>query len=257
MNQNDALIEQLKRQNRLLKSGLGLAAGAFAVLLLTGATGTDGRARFTEIDVERINIMGPNGKPDLVIANRERLPAPIINGKQSTSRRGKVPGMIFYNAVGDENGGFVFDGKLDDKGKPAAGMHLSMDRFGGDQQVSLGHYEGGGTLESGLKIYDRGLHAEYSPLREAYDKAAPGPEKDALLQKWKEAGGQQTSRMFVGKTRGKSSAVILAAADGQPRIMMVVTPEGEASLDFYDKTGKVVQHFPQADAAAVPVAIAK
>lgn len=190
------------------------------MLLLTAATSTDGRTRFSEIDVERINIMGPNGKPDMVIANRERLPQPIINGK------------------------------LDENGKPDAGMHLSMDRFAGDQQISLGHDESGGTLESGLKVDDRGLPAEYSPLREAYDKAAPGPEKDALLKKWKEAGGQQTSRMFVGKTRGKSSAVVLAAADGKPRIMMLVTPEGKASLDFYDETGKVVQHFPQADAAA-------
>ena len=249
MNQNAALIEQLKCQNRLLKSGLGLAAGALAVLLLTAATGTDGRARFSEIDVERINIIGPNGKPDMVIANRERLPAPIVNGKETASVRGKVPGMIFYNALGDENGGFIFDGKLDDKGKPKAGMHLSMDRFGGDQQLSLGHYEGGGAMESGLKVYDRGLASEYSPLREAYDKAAPGPEKDALLTKWKEAGGAQTQRMFVGKTRGKSSALVLAAADGNPRIMMLVTPEGKASLDFYDETGKVVQHFPQPDAA--------
>lgn len=250
MTQNDALIEQLKRQNRLLKSGLGLAASAFAVLLLTAAASNDGRTRFSEIDVERINIIGPNGKPDMVIANRERLPQPITNGKQTTSGRGKVPGMIFYNAIGDENGGFIFDGKLDEKGKPDAGMHLSMDRFAGDQQISLGHYESGGTLESGLKVYDRGLPAEYSPLREAYDKAAPGPEKDALLNKWKEAGGQQTSRMFVGKTRGKSSAVVLAAADGKPRIVMLVTPDGKASLDFYDETGKVVQHFPQTDAAA-------
>jgi hypothetical protein len=186
----------------------------------------------------------------MVIANRERLPAPIINGKQTGSGRGKVPGMVFYNALGDENGAFMFDGKLDDKGQANAGMHLSMDRFGGDQQLSLGHYEGGGTMESGLKVYDRGLHSEYSPLRDAYEKAAPGPEKDALLKKWKEAGGAQTPRMFVGKTRGKSSAVLLAAADGKPRIIMAVTPEGKASLDFYDETGKVVQHFPQAEAAA-------
>lgn len=62
-------------------------------------------------------------------------------------------------------------------------MHLSMDRFGGDQPLSLGNYEDGGTMESGLNIYDRGMAAEYLPLRDAYDKAAPGPEKDALLKK--------------------------------------------------------------------------
>lgn len=245
MDQNDQLIHQLQRQNRLLKTGLILAGGACTVLLLGAATGAGKHARFTELDVERINVVGPNGKPDLVIANRERLPAPVIDGKVATSDRGKKPGMIFYNADGDENGGFIFDGKLDKEGKPNAGMHLSMDRYGGDQQLALGHYEGNGAMMSGLQVFDRGLAKDYAALYEAYEKAPAGAEKDALRQKWQAAGGEQKRRLFVGKWWGKSSAVILAAADGQPRISMTVTPEGQASLDFLDDQGKVVQHFPQ------------
>lgn len=246
MDEHAKLIVKLTRQNHLLKQGLGLACGTLAVLLLTAATSDDRRAHFTEIDVERINIMGPNGRPEMVIANRDRLPAAVVNGRDSPTKRGK-PGMLFYNAAGDENGGFIYDGKLDDKGKPNAGMHFSMDRFGGDQQLALGHYETNGLMESGLNVYDRGLAKDYGPLWEAYEKAAPGPEKDALMKQWKEAGGRQTPRLFVGKTRGKSSALILAAADGNPRIMMTVSPDGKASLDFYDDHGNVVQHFPQAE----------
>jgi len=249
MNENDTLIGQLKRQNQLLKSGLAIASGAVALLLLTAATEAQRHARFTEIDVERINVIGPNGKPDLVIANRDRLPAPITDGKVGKRSPEKAPGMIFYNAVGDENGGFIFDGQLDAQGKPRTGMHFSMDRFGGDQQLALGHYESNGFMESGLNIYDGGLTRDYGPLRDALDKAAPGPNRDILLKKWKDAGGNQPRRVFVGKTKGRSSALILAGADGTPRIMMTVTPEGTPALDFLDDKGRIVQHFPQAEAS--------
>lgn len=239
------LITQLSRQNRLLKQVLAVSATGLTVMLLTAAAPTENRGKFSEIDVERINIVSPEGKNQMVIANHLRLPGPIVDGKQVSRMGPQRPGMIFYNSTGDENGGFIFDGKLDDKGKPDAGMHFSMDRFGGDQQLSLGHYESGGTMESGLKIYDRGLQKDYDGLYDAYEKAPAGAEKDALLKKWKDAGGQQTNRLFVGKTRGKSSAVILADAKGKPRIMMLVTPEGEPMLNFMDDNGKIIQSLPQ------------
>ena len=251
MIQQQELITQLTRQNRLLKQMLLAAGAGMGIMLLTAAATTENRGKFSEIDVERINIVTPEGKHEMVIANHLRLPEPVTDGKQGKRIGPQRPGMIFYNAHGDENGGLIFDGKLDDNGKPVAGMHFSMDRFGGDQQLSLGHYESGGTMESGLKIYDRGLQKDYDGLYQDYEKAPAGPEKDGLLQKWKDAGGQQTNRMFIGKTRGKSSAIIMADAKGKARIMMLVTPEGKAMLNFLDDKGEVIQSFPQADQAAV------
>jgi hypothetical protein len=156
------------------------------------------------------------------------------------------PGLIFYNEVGDECGGLIFDGKLDAKGKPTSGIHFSMDRFGGDQQVALGHYEQGGLMESGLNVFDRGLSQNYRPLFEAYQKAPEGPGKEALKKQWENAGGVQVTRLFVGKTKGRSSAVILADAKGHPRIMMLVSPEGQPMLQFLDDQGQVIQSLPQA-----------
>lgn len=238
------LVLSLQRQNRLLKAGLSLGALAFTTALMVAAKPADTRGRFTELDVERINILSPDGKQELVLANRLRLPKAIVDGKEVGEKRG-MPGLLFYNAQGDECGGLIYDGKLDPQGKPAAGMHFSMDRFGGDQQLALGHYEGGGTMETGLHVYDRGLAKEYSPLFEAYQKAQ-GPEKQALKEQWEAAGGRQTPRVFVGKTRGKSSALIMADAKGRPRIMMLVSPEGQPMLNFLDDKGQVVQSFPQA-----------
>jgi hypothetical protein len=85
--------------------------------------------------------------------------------------------MIFYNAAGHESGGLIFDGKLDANGKPNAGMHLSMDRFGGDMQWPFGHYENGGLMETGLNVHDRGLVKDNKALFEAMQKAPEGAER--------------------------------------------------------------------------------
>jgi hypothetical protein len=242
-------VAQLKTQNRLLKFALTAAIVLGGAALMIAAKSPDARQKFSEIDVERINVRDQSGKLALVISNRQRLPKAIINGKPTGEDR-NMPGLIFYNELGDENGGFIFNGNLGKDGKPNAGMHFSMDRFGGDQQLALGHYERNGFMSTGLNIYDRGLESEYGRLYEQAEKAPAGPEKDALLKKWKEAGGQQTQRVFVGKTLSKSSAVVLADAQGRPRIMMIVTPEGQAELQFMDEKGKVTHTYPPAVATA-------
>ncbi|MGL4233812.1 MAG: hypothetical protein ACRCWJ_20825 [Casimicrobium sp.] len=241
---NQELISQLQQQNRFLKQCLGIGGAAILALLLMGAKSNNEKTKFAEIDVERINIVNPNGKVEMVLANRVRLPNAVVNGKEIAEKRQK-PGLLFYNDVGDEAGGLIFDGKLDASGKPSAGMHFAMDRFGGDQQLALGHYENGGFMETGLNVYDRGLAKDYDPLFEAMQKAPEGAEKEALRKKWIDAGGAQTTRLFVGKTRGKSSAVILADAKGSPRIMMLVAPDGQPMLNFLDDKGGVIQSLPQ------------
>ena len=238
------LVLALQQQNRLLKRGLGAASFLAVLALLVAAKGTSAKQRFTLLEAERINIVNPDGSQALVLANRARLPQPVVNGKELRSDRGQMPGMLFYNQAGDECGGLIFDGKLDAKGLPAGGVHLSMDRFGGDQQMALGQDEGGGFMESGLNIYDRGLAKDYEPLYQALRQAKAGPEKEALARRWEESGGRQTQRLFVGKTRGRSSAVILADAQGRPRIMMLVAPEGQPTLNFLDAEGKVLQSLP-------------
>jgi hypothetical protein len=243
------LVLSLQRQNRLLKQSLGLGSVALLAVFLVAAKSPSTKTRFTEIEVERINVIDGQGKLEMVLANRDRLPKPISDGKEMATDR-HMPGLIFYNQTGDECGGLIYDGKLGADGKPASGMHFSMDRFGGDQQLALGHYEEGGTMETGLQVFDRGVQKQYGPLFEAMQKAPAGSEKEALRKQWLEAGGPQTPRVFVGKTRGRSSSVILADAKGKPRIMMLVTPEGQAMLNFLDDQGKVIQSFPQAQEKA-------
>jgi len=231
-------LAQLKKQNRLLK--IAIATGA---VLLTFVAADSAKSRFKEIDVERINIISPDGKREMVISNRKLLPKAVIEGKEVGEDRNK-PGIIFYNDIGDECGGLIYGGKLDSKGNPSSGMHFSMDRFGGDQQLALGHYEGNGRMNTGLNIYDRGLEKDYAPLLEALKKAGTEEEKKAIKQKLQEVGAYQVPRMFFGKSSDQASSVVLADAKGLPRIMMLVTPKGEAQMMFFNDSGEVIYSLP-------------
>ncbi|MCH8620333.1 hypothetical protein [Undibacterium sp. TS12] len=42
----------------------------------------------------------------------------------------------------------------------------------------------------------------------------------------------------------------MADPRGRARIMMLVTPEGQPMLNFLDENGKIMQSFPQVEAAA-------
>ncbi|UYC13052.1 hypothetical protein [Xanthomonas sp. CFBP 8445] len=240
------VIAQLRRQNRILKIFSAVALAFPLTLMLMGARSAGGKQVFSEIDVKRINIVNEDGSRSMVLAAPGLLPDPVMGGKVMKTERSNMPGMLFYNGVGDEVGGLIYDGSIGKDGKPSGGVHLSMDRFGGDQQIALHHYEEGGFMETGLSVFDRGLSKQYEGLYEKYLAAPNGPEKDALLKQWKDAGGEQTQRLFVGRTRGKSSAVILADDSGNPRIIMSVTPGGKASLDFIDDKGDVIQSLPGA-----------
>lgn len=228
------LVAELRRQNRWLKA---IAIGSLATLAIAAAVPTP---ITDEITVRRINVVNADGTLSSVIAGRGRLPRVIHNGQPIGDERSEG-GFIFYNAVGDETGGFVFDGAIADDGKPRGGLHFSMDRFGGDQQLVIAHGEGGGIMRTGLSIMDRGKPEEYEPIYEAMVKETDPERKAALQAAWVAAGGPQTERLFVGRTPGNSSALVLADTAGTPRLMFLVTPEGKAEIRFLDREGTVVR----------------
>jgi hypothetical protein len=64
------------------------------------------KQRFTEIDVERINVLEADGTVKLVIANRQRAPDQVMEGQsRARSENNKSPGITFFDDAGDEAGG--------------------------------------------------------------------------------------------------------------------------------------------------------
>src|ERR1051325_2401154 len=116
----------------------------------------DGKVKFTEIDVERINVMEPDGKYRLVISNRPRSIGPIYKGMKFGYEGGGRPGLIFFNDEGTENGGLTFTGSRGADGRYRASTHMSFDQFDQDQVLNLDYSDdpSRGRL-TGFSILDR------------------------------------------------------------------------------------------------------
>jgi len=63
---------------------------------------------FDTLTVQRINVVDPDGKFRLVIANSAKLPGAILHGKAyPRDVNNDTAGVIFYNVQGDETGGLA------------------------------------------------------------------------------------------------------------------------------------------------------
>ncbi|HEY2067805.1 MAG TPA: hypothetical protein VGG84_17780, partial [Gemmatimonadaceae bacterium] len=113
------------------------------------------KTRFGEIDVERINIVEPNGTLRMVLSGRERSQGPMFKGKPFGYPGGTRAGIIFFNDEGTEDGGLTWSGKTDKDGKYSAVGHLSFDQYNQDQIVTLQYAEENGVRQQGLRIEDR------------------------------------------------------------------------------------------------------
>src|SRR5574344_1897327 len=100
--------EKLKKEIGFLKIYAGLLTIAFAGIVLYLVIRSDNKS-YKEITVERINVVEKNGDLKLVISNSERQHQGIVNGK-SLPKRKRQAGLIFFNSVGDECGGLIYDG---------------------------------------------------------------------------------------------------------------------------------------------------
>src|SRR5688572_26160351 len=108
------------------------AIGTTTLILLMAITAfvrQPQKQKFGEIDVERINVIEPDGKLRLVISNRPRSIGPVYKGKPFGYPGGTRPGMIFFNDEGTENGGLTFTGRRLPNGDFASSLGMSFDQF--------------------------------------------------------------------------------------------------------------------------------
>src|SRR5690606_30654438 len=95
------MTDPIRAELRRLRLLTVMSLVAFAVLAVS-AFRQDQRVRFTEIDVERINIVEPDGKLRMVLSNRPRSTGPIYKGQPFGYEGGTRPGVIFFNDEGTE-----------------------------------------------------------------------------------------------------------------------------------------------------------
>lgn len=238
----------LRREIRVLRLttfGSLLLSGS---LLLTALAPERREARLKVLEVERINVVQPDGKLAMVIANTPRLPGIIHDGKETPSER-RASGMLFYNGSGDEAGGLIYSSQQRPDGGYTAGANLTFDQYRQDQVVQLTYQDQNARPAAGLLVTDRPTHittTEYLALRDRA-RSATGAERERLEQELRareEAGEFWAQRIFVGSLN-RSAMVRLKDTRGRTRIRLVVDSADVARIEFFDSAGKVVRTFPE------------
>ena len=241
-----ATLTRLTREVRLLKIYAGGATLAVALFLIAGASQAVQKQKFAEIDVERLNIVESDGKLRMVISNQARFPDVVLEERTIPGRQGgKQAGMIFYNSKG-ECGGLVFS-SFEEGENYSASAALLFDQYRQDQTIGIQYSDSNGKRSAGLRIWDRPEMPLLQLLDkiEAVKKLPDGPEKQKAMKELEEAAKSPT-RIVIGKSDGdkKAAVIMLADAQGRPRIHIAVDAVGDPRLEFLDEAGKVVFRLP-------------
>jgi hypothetical protein len=242
--------ERIRRDVRVLKIYAFVMTLLVGTLTVAAFRPAQERQQFGEIDVERINVVEPDGHYRMVISNRERSIGPIYKGEPFGYEGGTRPGIIFFNDEGTENGGLTFGGQEEPDGRYQAGAHLSFDQFNQDQVVVLNYADDSGNRRMGLTIGDRADVDIYDLVqeRDSLMTLPEGPEREEALRGW--AGPRDgvplyAQRVYVGRDRSRAAVVDLSDPEGRPRIRLQVDSLGTPSLVFLDEAGEVLARLPE------------
>jgi hypothetical protein len=242
---------KLEKEVRFLKIYAVMTTLFCALFFLSAFAAHSKKPKFEEIDVERINIVEKDGKLRMVISNEERQHPGILNGKIIKRDGTRPPGMIFFNHLGDEMGGFIFG---ENGGKGHFGS-LTFDKVQNDQAIGFRYLEGdNGAYETGLEIWQVPnlpldvVAAKWEAARKIPDEAA----RKAAMQALIDNNESTQKRLFLGKQRDNAAMLVMSDVKGKPRIRMQVAPDGTPKLEFLDEAGKVTYSLPSSSSASKP-----
>jgi hypothetical protein len=248
----ETLVAQFARKHLIY---IWLAAVTVAVLAVGGRGQAAAERKvtdFDEINVHRINIIEPDGKPRVIISSRARQAGLYWAGKEYKHPSRDEGGFLFFNDQGDEVGGMIFANRR--KGEDySAGSSLLFDQYQQDQTLGLMYQEENGKRAAGLRVWDR-PNQSLGPVIELSDKLARATSDDErkkiraqIEEVAKSWGPHPVSERFYAGKMGEDSIVKLADKQGRPRLLLKVDGSGNASVEFLDENGKVTRRIPEAN----------
>ena len=201
--------------------------------------------KFTEIDVERINIVEKNGDLKMVISNRERQHPGISNGKVIERESPRPPGILFFNQIGDEMGGLVYG----ENGENGHFGSLTWDKFRGDQTMGFRHLEGSnGSYSSGISMWQQpNIPGDQmgALLDSVYTNIEDRERRSEVLDSLRTLNLITTNRLFLGKGRNDSAVLIMHDMKGTVRLAIQVDAEGNPAINFYNEDGEKYYSIPE------------
>jgi hypothetical protein len=225
---------------RFLVAYSGVLTAVFVVSVLGGFVSAPKKTSLDELNVQRINLVEPDGTLRMVISDKARFPGAIVKGRDYPHERLEA-GMLFYNDEGTENGGLIFSGHKDKSGKVIdAGGSLTFDKYEQDQLVQLLGADDSNGHNAGLVVSDRPDRSIEKDLVEMQKiDAMPAAERGKLMQARLANSYYGSTRIVLARGDDGVAKISLRDADGHPRIVMGVARDGTSSLQFLDASGKV------------------
>lgn len=246
----------MKKRNRelvFLRAFAACTAGGM-ILLSTLAFKTDKNQRFGTIDVERINIIEPNGTVKMIITNVEQFPngTTTVNNRSVTKDRKKRSGMLFFNEDGMECGGFIYDGAKNENGH-SSGLSLTYDQYDGDQVMQLLTTDTGKgdqrRVSSALTFNDRAANETQQGVHNIMNELDSIKDRKLWRQKYQEYSDQGliggTPRVMLGQTGSENNGLFLFGDNGKPKAMFYVDKNNNVKLEVYNEEGHVTNSWPE------------
>src|ERR1700689_436006 len=140
---------------RFLAIYSGILTVTFTITIFSGFAAERKKTSFEEIDVQRINLVEPDGTLRMIISDKALWPGIFLKGKEHPHPNRKTAGMLFFNEEGTENGGLIFGGEKNKDGKASSHGHLSFDAYEQDQVFSIDAQQEGDQHGSALTMVDR------------------------------------------------------------------------------------------------------
>ncbi|MEM8927413.1 MAG: hypothetical protein AAGC45_04365 [Bacteroidota bacterium] len=199
---------------------------------------------FGEIKAERLSIVGPDGHLYISISNPERQALVTHRGKvMDTSVTNRdLPGLIFFNRLGDEVGGIYYDG--DEK---ESFQGITFDQQDNDQVMVISKQE---YLEDdkwqrfyGMYFRDRKDSIRNSEYYAQFKRDTVGL-KDSLKQVatknfydrlWTEI---DVYRMFLGRYENRETGLFIHDTKGRERIKIFVDSNDLPQILVLDTLGQ-------------------
>ncbi len=230
--------------NRLLVVYSGVLTLVLAMTLLATAERSR-KTSFEEIDVQRVNVVEPDGTVRLILSNKTLFPGIIFKKKEYPHPNRKTAGILFFNEEGTENGGLIFGGEKDKNGKASAYGHLSFDQYDQDQVFTIDASEDDGYRKARLSIWDRPDYSVGELLAlQVRIKNLPEEQQKAEYTKFFAAHEKAQPRVFLGKSDNGSVSLRLNDKQGRERLILEVTPDGAPIVRFLDPSGRETSRWP-------------
>ena len=234
--------KKLKRKVNFLTFYALVSSLIFTTLILTGFKNSEKKESFDELTVKRLNIVDETGKNlRMVISNESRQHPGMISGEKFPARE-RPSGIIFFNSVGDECGGLIYDGT-----EKNAGMVLSFDQYKNDQVMQMQYERTQDDRQYGVNIWDRSESITLDVLIKTMDSMQKQdiPQKEIMAHLIKMSDGKPISarRLFAGKNYDNQVGLFIKDEFGNERINIYVDEKNKTKLEILDEDGNIVKLF--------------